>query len=250
MNINNVVFERSFGVSSQLTPSTAHARDRVCGTLERGQVVAAEQAVQPQRAMGEGVADAIRARRPPSALLRDGVRFVDLPGYGYAKVSKSDKSRWSELIEATSTRIATSRSWFARGHPATRRVRPRREQRDRLLQEAGAAVRRADEGRQAQPSADEVEGRPARRSSRLGPTPLVVCSSEKAPASTNCARSSRTACGRRCHTACTWATAPEGPFSLEENPGLRANDDHISCTGLMHTVWPKVGAWIIWPLPM
>mgnify|MGYP002237233285 CR=1 FL=1 len=29
----------------------------------------------------------------------DGVRFVDLPGYGYAKVSKSDKSRWSELIE-------------------------------------------------------------------------------------------------------------------------------------------------------
>ena len=25
--------------------------------------------------------------------------LVDLPGYGYAKVSKSDKSRWSELIE-------------------------------------------------------------------------------------------------------------------------------------------------------
>ena len=29
----------------------------------------------------------------------DGVRFVDLPGYGYAKVSKSEKERWSELIE-------------------------------------------------------------------------------------------------------------------------------------------------------
>ena len=29
----------------------------------------------------------------------DWVDFVDLPGYGYAKVSKSDKSRWSELIE-------------------------------------------------------------------------------------------------------------------------------------------------------
>lgn len=25
--------------------------------------------------------------------------FADLPGYGYAKVSKSEKSRWSELIE-------------------------------------------------------------------------------------------------------------------------------------------------------
>lgn len=27
------------------------------------------------------------------------VHFVDLPGYGYAKVSKSEKYRWSELIE-------------------------------------------------------------------------------------------------------------------------------------------------------
>ena len=29
----------------------------------------------------------------------DGVNFVDLPGYGYAKVGKSEKKRWSELIE-------------------------------------------------------------------------------------------------------------------------------------------------------
>lgn len=29
----------------------------------------------------------------------DGVDFVDLPGYGYAKVAKSEKGRWSELIE-------------------------------------------------------------------------------------------------------------------------------------------------------
>lgn len=29
----------------------------------------------------------------------DGYDFVDLPGYGYAKVSKSEKGRWSELIE-------------------------------------------------------------------------------------------------------------------------------------------------------
>ena len=28
----------------------------------------------------------------------DGIDFVDLPGYGYAKVSKSEKARWSELI--------------------------------------------------------------------------------------------------------------------------------------------------------
>ena len=29
----------------------------------------------------------------------DGTDFVDLPGYGYAKVAKSEKGRWSELIE-------------------------------------------------------------------------------------------------------------------------------------------------------
>ena len=29
----------------------------------------------------------------------DGVRFVDLPGYGYAKVAKSEKLRWATLME-------------------------------------------------------------------------------------------------------------------------------------------------------
>ena len=30
---------------------------------------------------------------------RGAADFVDLPGYGYAKVAKSEKGRWSELIE-------------------------------------------------------------------------------------------------------------------------------------------------------
>lgn len=30
----------------------------------------------------------------------DGCRFVDLPGYGYAKVSHDEKIRWSELMES------------------------------------------------------------------------------------------------------------------------------------------------------
>ncbi|MEG0758054.1 MAG: GTPase, partial [Raoultibacter sp.] len=29
----------------------------------------------------------------------DDVDFVDLPGYGYAKVAKTEKSRWMELID-------------------------------------------------------------------------------------------------------------------------------------------------------
>jgi len=30
----------------------------------------------------------------------DGVRLVDLPGYGYARVSDAEKQRWSELMES------------------------------------------------------------------------------------------------------------------------------------------------------
>lgn len=29
----------------------------------------------------------------------DGVHFVDLPGYGYAKVSRSEKQRWAQMME-------------------------------------------------------------------------------------------------------------------------------------------------------
>ena len=29
----------------------------------------------------------------------DGIRFADLPGYGYAKRSESEKLRWGELME-------------------------------------------------------------------------------------------------------------------------------------------------------
>ena len=29
----------------------------------------------------------------------DGVHFIDLPGYGFAKVSQSEKARWSKLID-------------------------------------------------------------------------------------------------------------------------------------------------------
>lgn len=31
--------------------------------------------------------------------IQDKLRFVDLPGYGYAKVSKTDRERWGKLIE-------------------------------------------------------------------------------------------------------------------------------------------------------
>ena len=97
MNINNVAFERSFGISSQLPPSSL-PEIAFAGALERGQVIAAEQAVQTARAWR-------RCPQTPGKTATinffscDGVRFVDLPGYGYAKVSKAEKGRWAELIE-------------------------------------------------------------------------------------------------------------------------------------------------------
>jgi len=33
-------------------------------------------------------------------LIDNSLYFIDLPGYGYAKVSKSEKSRWAKLMEA------------------------------------------------------------------------------------------------------------------------------------------------------
>ncbi|MCD7793228.1 MAG: ribosome biogenesis GTP-binding protein YihA/YsxC [Oscillospiraceae bacterium] len=33
-------------------------------------------------------------------LIDDSAYFVDLPGYGYAKVSKAERDRWAELMEA------------------------------------------------------------------------------------------------------------------------------------------------------
>ena len=76
MNINNVVFERSFGVSSQLTPST----------------------------MPE-IAFAGRSNVGKSSLLN---KLFNRKGL-------ASSSR------ATSTRIATSRSWFRSWTSATRR---------------------------------------------------------------------------------------------------------------------------------
>ncbi len=42
-------------------------------------------------------------------LINNKYYFVDLPGYGYAKVSKSERESWGELIE---TYLETSRNLF------------------------------------------------------------------------------------------------------------------------------------------
>lgn len=52
----------------------------------------------------------------------DGLRLVDLPGYGYAKVSDRDRERWSELIEGyfqTGRNIKLCLQLIDMRHPAT-----------------------------------------------------------------------------------------------------------------------------------
>lgn len=76
----------------------------------------------------------------------DGIRFADLPGYGYAKVSKGEKRRWAELIEGYFAQERDLRVVFQlhRHAPSADGGRP---DDDRLFDRPGAAFRgRADQG--------------------------------------------------------------------------------------------------------
>ena len=96
MDFNKVTFERSFGVSSQLPPSTV-AEVSFAGRSNVGKSSLLNKLFNRKSlakvSSTPGKTSTINFFESP------GVRFVDLPGYGYAKVSKSEKGRWSELIE-------------------------------------------------------------------------------------------------------------------------------------------------------
>ena len=96
MNFNNVRFERSFGTSAQLTPSTAPE------VAFSGRSTVGQSSLLNKLFNRKGLAKVSQTPGKTATINffdGDGVTFVDLPGYGYAKVSKSEKARWSELIE-------------------------------------------------------------------------------------------------------------------------------------------------------
>ena len=212
MNINNVVFERSFGVSSQLTPSTMPE------IAFAGRSNVGKSSLLNKLFNRKGLAKVSQTPGKTATInffSCDGVRFVDLPGYGYAKVSKSDKSRWSELIEG----------YFNQDRDlalVVSLVDIRHEASDLDVNMIGrAAVRRgADEGRQAQPSAaDEAEGRPeeaAEAGGRRAARGVLVGEGHR-HRRTALAHQEQRAVGAA--TACTRKkTAPKGRFlSLEES---------------------------------
>ncbi len=96
MDFNKVAFERSFGISTQLPPST------VPEVSFAGRSNVGKSSLLNKLFNRKGLAKVSSTPGKTSTINffeSPGVRFVDLPGYGYAKVSKAEKGRWSELIE-------------------------------------------------------------------------------------------------------------------------------------------------------
>ncbi len=97
MNFNNVKFETSFGVSAQL-PKIENAEIAFAGRSNVGKSSLLNKIFNRK--------NLARVSSVPGKTVTinffdcDGVKMVDLPGYGYAKVSFDEKRRWSELMES------------------------------------------------------------------------------------------------------------------------------------------------------
>ncbi len=96
MNYNDVSFETSFGTISQLPPSTSPE------IVFAGRSNVGKSSLINKIFGRKGLAR-VSATPGKTATINffrlEGLRFVDLPGYGYAKVSRGEKRRWADLIE-------------------------------------------------------------------------------------------------------------------------------------------------------
>ena len=97
MNFNNIKFETSYGVSAQLPPS-APAEIAFAGRSNVGKSSLINKLFNRK--------NLARVSSVPGKTVTinffdcDGIKIVDLPGYGYAKVTQSKKKRWAELMES------------------------------------------------------------------------------------------------------------------------------------------------------
>lgn len=97
MNFNNVKFETSYGVSAQL-PKTDNIEIAFAGRSNVGKSSLLNKIFNRK--------NLARVSSVPGKTVTinffdcDGVKMVDLPGYGYAKVSFDEKRRWSDLMES------------------------------------------------------------------------------------------------------------------------------------------------------
>ncbi len=119
MNFNKVVFERSFGTSAQLAPSSLPE------VAFAGRSNVGKSSLLNKLFNRKGLAKVSQTPGKTATInffVTDEARFVDLPGYGYARVSKSEHVRWSELIEGyfnQERNFALVASLIDIRHPAT-----------------------------------------------------------------------------------------------------------------------------------
>ncbi|MBQ6825416.1 MAG: YihA family ribosome biogenesis GTP-binding protein [Clostridia bacterium] len=96
MNFNNAEFERAFGAASQLTQSDL---PEICfsgrSNVGKSSLI--------NKILGRKAIARVSSKPGKTVTINfyklDGLRLVDLPGYGYAKVAYSEKERWADLME-------------------------------------------------------------------------------------------------------------------------------------------------------
>lgn len=96
MNFNNVLFEKSFASFAQLQLSDV---PEICfagrSNVGKSSLI--------NKVLGRKSIARVSSKPGKTVTINfyklDGLRLVDLPGYGYAKVSYEEKERWSELME-------------------------------------------------------------------------------------------------------------------------------------------------------
>lgn len=96
MNVHSAVFEMAAGTSSQL-PASSLPEVAFSGRSNVGKSSLINRLVN-RKALARTSATPGKTATINFYRL-DSMRMVDLPGYGYAKVSDSERRRWSELIE-------------------------------------------------------------------------------------------------------------------------------------------------------
>lgn len=96
MNFSDVIFEAAFGTASQL-PQSDLPEICFCGRSNVGKSSLINK-VLGRKAIARVSSTPGKTVTVNFYRLKD-LRLVDLPGYGYAKVSSKEKERWSALME-------------------------------------------------------------------------------------------------------------------------------------------------------
>lgn len=95
MNYNQVQFKGAYGTSAQI-PASEKPEVSFVGRSNVGKSSLINRLFNRKKLAK--VSSTPGKTSTINFFVTDEIHFVDLPGYGYAKVSKSEKARWSEMI--------------------------------------------------------------------------------------------------------------------------------------------------------